>query len=103
MERPRRSQQSEKKLQKTLILVFEVIVQTPKAHFLAFLSDTKIMKITHSAETAEAAYLRPLWDLDNRRHATHVLHEDCNLQFVIPLFKRQFLTRGFSSLYGTTW
>ena len=35
--------------QKTLILVFEVIVQTPKTHFLTFSSETKIMKITHSA------------------------------------------------------
>ena len=40
---------SEEKLQKALILVFEVIVQPPKTHFLAFSSETKIMKITHSA------------------------------------------------------
>ena len=34
--------------QKTLILVFEVIVQPPKTHFLTFSSQTKIMKIAHS-------------------------------------------------------
>ena len=34
--------------QTTLILVFEVIVQPPKTHFLTFSSDTKNMKITHS-------------------------------------------------------
>ena len=39
---------SEEKFQKTLILVFEVIVQETKAHFLTFSSETKIMKITHS-------------------------------------------------------
>ena len=38
-----------KKFQTTLILVFEVIVQPPKTHFLTFSSETKIMKITHSA------------------------------------------------------
>ena len=43
------SQRSEKFFQKTLILGFEVIVQPPKAHFLTFSSETKIMKITHSA------------------------------------------------------
>ena len=35
--------------QKTLLLAFEVIVQPPIAHFLTFSSETKIMKITHSA------------------------------------------------------
>ena len=40
---------SEVKISKTLILVFEVIVQPPKTHFLTFSSETKIMKITHSA------------------------------------------------------
>ena len=53
MERPegaRRGQRSEKKIQKTLIVVFEVIVQPPKAHFLTFSSETKIMKITHSVQ-----------------------------------------------------
>ena len=35
--------------QKMLILVFEVIVQPPKTHFWTFSSETKIMKITHSA------------------------------------------------------
>ena len=34
--------------QKTSILVFEVIPQPPKTHFLTFSSETKIMKITHS-------------------------------------------------------
>ena len=44
-------QRSEKFFQKTLILVFKVvIVQPPKTHFLTFSSETKIMKITHSAE-----------------------------------------------------
>ena len=38
-----------KKFQTTLILAFEVIVQPPKTHFLTFSSETKIMKITHSA------------------------------------------------------
>ena len=42
-------QRREKKFQTTLILVFEVIVQPPEAHFLTFSSETKIMKITHSA------------------------------------------------------
>ena len=37
-------------VQKTLILVFEVNMQPPKAHFLTFSSETKIMKITHSEE-----------------------------------------------------
>ena len=47
-----------KKFQKMLILVFEVIVQPPKTHFLTFSkmqkthygekSETKIMKITQS-------------------------------------------------------
>ena len=41
---------SEKKFQTTLILVFEVIVQPHKTHFLTFSSETKIMKITHSVE-----------------------------------------------------
>ena len=49
-ERPRRSWRSEKKFRETLILVFEVIVQPPKAHFLTFSSETKIIKITHSAK-----------------------------------------------------
>ena len=44
---PLRGQWSEKKFQTTLILVFEVIVQPPKAHYLTFSSETKIMKITH--------------------------------------------------------
>ena len=38
-----------KKFQTTLILAFEVIVQPPKTHFFTFSSETKIMKITHSA------------------------------------------------------
>ena len=46
-------QRSEKKFQKTLILVFEVMVQSPKTHFLTFSSETKIMKITHSADAAD--------------------------------------------------
>ena len=54
MERPegaRRGQRSEKKIQKTLILVFEVIVQPLKAHFfLTFSSETKI---THSAASID--------------------------------------------------
>ena len=37
-----------KNFKKTLILVFEVIVQPPKTHFLTFSSETKIIKITHS-------------------------------------------------------
>ena len=41
-----------KKFQETLILVFEVIVQPPKTHFLTFSCETKIMKITHSAPPA---------------------------------------------------
>ena len=49
MEQPLRGQRSEKIFQKTLILVFEVIVQPPKTHFLTFSNETKIMKITHSA------------------------------------------------------
>ena len=50
MERPRRDQRSEKKFQAMLILVYEVvIVQPAKTHFLTFSSETKIMKITHSA------------------------------------------------------
>ena len=32
-----------------MILVFEVIMQPPKTIFLTFSSETKIMKITHSA------------------------------------------------------
>ena len=50
---------SSEKFQKTLILVFDVIVQPHKTHFLTFSkvqkhdmekkSETKIMKITHSA------------------------------------------------------
>ena len=39
------------KFRTMLILVFEVIVQPPKAHFLIFSSETKIMKITHSVES----------------------------------------------------
>ena len=42
-----------KKFQTMLILVFEVIVQPPKAHFLTFSSETKIMKITHSEAYTE--------------------------------------------------
>ena len=38
--------------QKTLILVFEVIMQPPKTHFLTFTRETKIMKITYSARYA---------------------------------------------------
>ena len=52
---PRRRPGVKKKFQKTLILVFEVIVQPVKTHFLTFSkvqkqkkSETKIMKITHS-------------------------------------------------------
>ena len=37
-----------------LILVFEVIVQPLKTHFLTFSSETKIKKIIHSANA-------PLW------------------------------------------
>ena len=37
-----------KKFQTMLILVFEVIVQPLKTHFLTFSSETKIKKITHS-------------------------------------------------------
>ena len=43
-----RLQRDEKEFQKMLILVFEVIAQPPKAHFLTFSSETKIMKISHS-------------------------------------------------------
>ena len=60
VEGSRRETEVKKKFQKTLILVFEVIVQPPKPHFLTFSkvqkrnmekkSETKIMKITHSAE-----------------------------------------------------
>ena len=46
---------AEKKFQITLILVFEVIAQPPKAHFLTFSSEIKIMKITHSAKAM------PIW------------------------------------------
>ena len=46
----RKGQRSEKKFQTTLILVFEVIVQPPKTHFLTFSNEIKIMKITHSGE-----------------------------------------------------
>ena len=49
MEGPEGASGVKKKIQKTLILVFEVIVQPPKTHFLTFSSETKIMKITHSA------------------------------------------------------
>ena len=48
-----RGQRIEKKFQTKLILVFEVIMQPPKAHFLTFSSETKIMKITHSAYVFE--------------------------------------------------
>ena len=48
-----------RKISKTLILVFEVIVQPPKAHFLTFLSETKIMTITHSARPAKLWVWRP--------------------------------------------
>ena len=48
---------SEKKLKTMLILVFEIIVQPPKTHFSTFSkvqkqkkSETKIMKISHSAQ-----------------------------------------------------
>ena len=44
----RRDLRSEKKFQTMLILVFDVILQPPKTHFLTFSSETKIMKITHS-------------------------------------------------------
>ena len=37
-----------KNFKQLLILVFEVIVQPPKTHFLTFSRETKIMKITHS-------------------------------------------------------
>ena len=47
-----RGLRSEKKFQTMLILVFEVIVQPRKSHFLTLLSETKIMKITHSASAA---------------------------------------------------
>ena len=47
---------------KTLIIVFEVIVKPHKTHFSTFAkvqkqkkSETKIMKITHSAQEAAAA------------------------------------------------
>ena len=42
-----------KKFQRTLILVFEAIVQPPKTHFLTFSNKTKIMKITQSAVPAQ--------------------------------------------------
>ena len=44
----RRGSGVKKKFQKTLILIFEVIIQPPKTHFLALSSETKILKITHS-------------------------------------------------------
>ena len=59
MERPegaRRGQRSEKKIQKTLTLVFEVIVQPPKEHFLTFSSEAKILKITHSVEVESGEF-----------------------------------------------
>ena len=34
--------------EKNLILVFKVMVQPPKTHFMTEKSETKIMKITHS-------------------------------------------------------
>ena len=48
---PRRSQRSEKKFQKRLIIVFEIIMQLHKTHFLTLSSETKIMKITYSGES----------------------------------------------------
>ena len=40
-----------------LILVFEVIVQPPKTHFLTFSSETKIMKITYCAKGGSSGRL----------------------------------------------
>ena len=58
MEGSQRRPGVKKKFQKTLILVFEVIMQPPKTHFLTFSkvqkhimekkSETKIMNIKHS-------------------------------------------------------
>ena len=60
---PQRDQRSEKKFQTTLILVFKVIVQPSKKHFLTFSSETKIMKITHSASyTYCKNYWSVLWE-----------------------------------------
>ena len=47
---------SSKQFQKTLILAFEVIVQPSKALFLTFSCETKIMKITHSAQLAMSGF-----------------------------------------------
>ena len=55
-------------LQKTLILAFEVIVQSPITHFLTSFkkvqkqekSETKIMKITHSAFMHQILLIQPL-------------------------------------------
>ena len=49
VEGARRVPRVKKIFQKTLILLFEVIVQPSKTHFLTFSSETQIMKITHSA------------------------------------------------------
>ena len=54
---PKSTRRSEKKFQITLILVFEVIVQPPKVHFFTISSETKFMKITHSAAGGLYIYL----------------------------------------------
>ena len=59
---PKELAESEKKFHTTLILVFEVIVQPPKTHVLTFSSETKIMKITHSAEVQVGSAAEPLAD-----------------------------------------
>ena len=63
------------KFQKPLILVFEVIVQPSKAHFLTFSSETKIMKITHSARLLRSGCSG--WPLTYL-----VLDDDVNVSFM---------------------
>ena len=65
-----------KKYQTTLILVFEVIVQTPKTHFLTSSSETKIMKITHSASHMEYKLLKKRRQGENFTYYHYLVYVD---------------------------
>ena len=81
--------------QKTLILVFEVIVQPHKTHFLMFSSETKIMKITHSASLiftglksvfSQSMYLPPVGDAHTFTNKWTAHFTSAENRHALPLF-----------------
>ena len=96
-----------KKFQKTFILVFEVIVQPPKTHFLTFSkvqkhimenkSETKIMKITHSVlPVYSSLFSDVIWsgsysDVSNLRWRRENMNGTPKIKFPQKLAKRKIV------------